>query len=935
MSGEESQTDYIGAMLGVNVESGVDESCYLKDGSGNLNAHVTGMQPGEAVMQPLMVGEVLQDGYVKEEDGIFEVEVNMDGDGYLGVGAQDGVPNPTMGLNTQRMFVGEVSVNGVGNEGTGIDSAGSIEVVGSNSMRSRVSQGQLITIQPAYAEEMDINRIALIPRSREEESRTEEEGQFYVSDLVWSKVRSHPWWPGQIFEPSAASQKAMKYFKRDSYLIAYFGDQTFAWNEVSQIKPFRMYFNQMEKQSSIESFCHAVNCSLDEVSRRVEFGLSCSCVPKAVRCKFESQSVANAGIQAESSQRDGGDKLSTVASFWPGAFLQCLKSIATSPCCVVDRLGFVVARSQLLAFSRWKGYYELPAVEEFRGLDGSVLDLTDNASIATGKRKSTIRGPYRKRKRWSKDNDCLEKNGTLMFGNISNLPDGGKDYMDESDRQINMISSSNSDKPSNLILSELKVKRRKKLLPSGTGSNKSSPPRKHLKIGQRIQRPAVQLGGSTTVIKPGVEFLSLDKVLLNLSLAAKDPTNGYHILAPFTNIFSGLREFKSLETTKLKDQEVLVQKCRGESSLHYETTESPALNGIEDSYWTDRIIQGNLEEQVLYEPEDQNEKIIPVGQLDAVFGLNPGADKRERVGILMHSEAEDPSGLIDGQQNLEEQVLYEPEDQNENIIPVGQLDAVFGLNPGADKQERGGIVMQSEAEDPSGLVDEQQNLEEQVLYEPEDQNEKIIPVGQLDAVFGLNPGADKQERGAILMQSEAEDPSGLVDGQQYLEEQVIFEPGTEDEKNIPVGQPNAVVGLNPGADNQERATIIVLSEPEDPSGSADGGAEEDCPTELILNFKNLESVPSAADLNKTFSEFGPLDESQTEGMHKTKRGKVVFKRRSDAEIAFGSAGTCSLFGHSLISYRLNYAPRPRKVPVSNRKRKKTLSSTESNDIQSF
>ncbi|KAK9919260.1 hypothetical protein M0R45_027869 [Rubus argutus] len=27
---------------------------------------------------------------------------------------------------------------------------------------------------------------------------------FQVSDLVWGKVRSHPWWPGQICDPSAS-----------------------------------------------------------------------------------------------------------------------------------------------------------------------------------------------------------------------------------------------------------------------------------------------------------------------------------------------------------------------------------------------------------------------------------------------------------------------------------------------------------------------------------------------------------------------------------------------------------------------------------------------------------------------------------------------------------------------------------------------------------
>ncbi|XP_039016251.1 PWWP domain-containing protein 2A-like [Hibiscus syriacus] len=52
--------------------------------------------------------------------------------------------------------------------------------------------------------------------------------EFCVSDLVSGKVQSHPWWPGQIFDSSAATVKAKKYLKKESYLIAYYGDQTFA-----------------------------------------------------------------------------------------------------------------------------------------------------------------------------------------------------------------------------------------------------------------------------------------------------------------------------------------------------------------------------------------------------------------------------------------------------------------------------------------------------------------------------------------------------------------------------------------------------------------------------------------------------------------------------------------------------------------------------------
>ncbi|GAB4831718.1 hypothetical protein Ancab_005730 [Ancistrocladus abbreviatus] len=52
----------------------------------------------------------------------------------------------------------------------------------------------------------------------------ENEGDFSVSDLVWDKVKSHPWWPGQIFHPSDSSEKTMKYYRKNCYLVAYFGD---------------------------------------------------------------------------------------------------------------------------------------------------------------------------------------------------------------------------------------------------------------------------------------------------------------------------------------------------------------------------------------------------------------------------------------------------------------------------------------------------------------------------------------------------------------------------------------------------------------------------------------------------------------------------------------------------------------------------------------
>ncbi|GJZ41920.1 enhanced ethylene response protein 5, partial [Tanacetum coccineum] len=57
------------------------------------------------------------------------------------------------------------------------------------------------------------------------------------------QLKSHPWWPGQIFDPPDALEQAVKHHKKYCFLVAYFGDQTFDWNESVVLKPFRSYFS--------------------------------------------------------------------------------------------------------------------------------------------------------------------------------------------------------------------------------------------------------------------------------------------------------------------------------------------------------------------------------------------------------------------------------------------------------------------------------------------------------------------------------------------------------------------------------------------------------------------------------------------------------------------------------------------------------------------
>ncbi|XP_010464619.1 PREDICTED: uncharacterized protein LOC104745140 [Camelina sativa] len=190
------------------------------------------------------------------------------------------------------------------------------------------------------------------------------------SDLVWAKVRSHPWWPGQVFDASAATDKAKKHFKNGSFLVTYFGDCTFAWNDASRIKPFRQHFSQMAKQSSLPDFIDAIDFALEEVSRRIEFGLACSCISEEVYQKIKCQNIINPGIREDSSSIHGGDKVSSAIFFEPANLVEYVKRLARSPSSdATDALQLVSQRARLLAYNRWKGYTELP---EFEILQGSV-----------------------------------------------------------------------------------------------------------------------------------------------------------------------------------------------------------------------------------------------------------------------------------------------------------------------------------------------------------------------------------------------------------------------------------------------------------------------------------------------------------------------------------------------------------------------------------
>ncbi|GAB4856727.1 hypothetical protein Ancab_014641 [Ancistrocladus abbreviatus] len=549
--------------------------------------------------------------------------------------------------------------------------------------------------------------ISLVPQLDQKRNNSCKVG-FCVSDMVWGKVRGHPWWPGQIFEPWDATEKAKKYFKPNSYLVAYFGDQSFAWNEELKLKPFWPQFTQMAKQSTLEAFQHAVDCALEEAHRRVEFGLTCRCIAEDVYDKIKTQVYVNAGIREQSSIREGGDRFLTALSFEPGKLVNYVKGLAKSPNIEVDRLELVMTRAQLSALYRWKGYYfmaefkasdellkneaHVPVSEDEEDIDEVMVDGTlTSKSGQISSVKGTNVGHHRfplKQKDISGDKSCPGRKerqlADLMRHRGSGLENVKKETEGKGGR-MSFSSSAQKCKAVQSLYSDLEIKDGKRHKQRAAQDMNQS-----LGVGERIHKfvrkldsqPQLSFAAKESKRKrtlPPVECSSSDEMLSQLRLAAKDLLFGYSFPGSMVPFFSDFRnsivqdnqssekhEDSVWEVSAGKSNErstsALNERSEGRNSglkkervAKGETIEVSKFEGIEDSYWTDRIISVP-EQKAFLVHEDEPEVIpdppsisgMPAGLLDKASDCDTSTnlDSMRETGSKDKSENYSPTAMI-------------------------------------------------------------------------------------------------------------------------------------------------------------------------------------------------------------------------------------------------------------------------------------------------
>ncbi|KAK7284366.1 hypothetical protein RJT34_19111 [Clitoria ternatea] len=178
---------------------------------------------------------------------------------------------------------------------------------------------------------------------------------FEVGDMVWGKVKSHPWWPGHIYNEAFATSSVRRSKREGHVLVAFFGDSSYGWFEPDELIPFDSNFAEKSQQLSSRTFLKAVEEAVDEACRRRALGLACKCRkienfrPANVEGYFcvDVEEYEPGGVYSDNEIRKARD------SFKPTETLAFVKQLALAPHgSGYGSLGFAKNKATLSAYRK-------------------------------------------------------------------------------------------------------------------------------------------------------------------------------------------------------------------------------------------------------------------------------------------------------------------------------------------------------------------------------------------------------------------------------------------------------------------------------------------------------------------------------------------------------------------------------------------------------
>ncbi|CAO2181584.1 unnamed protein product [Urochloa humidicola] len=785
----------------------------------------------------------------------------------------------------------------------------------------------------------------------------EDEGSrdFAPPELVWGKVRSHPWWPGQVFNAADASEVALQHRKAGAPLVAYFWDRTFAWSDGSSLLPFRANFTRLSAQSSMSGFVSAVDAALQEVGRRVEAGLSCTCFGATVATK---QEVQNSGI------RQGAYGATVDASYMRDAFrgeafLGYISALGERPLVGSDLLDLATAKAQLRAFNRSRGARDLPefvmfeGIEEFAGVKGQRMQKSGKDDVPTKEKKLKLAGSSSHRKEILPEAMDKDNSGGVTDDTLSNKEKKSKRIKSSEKKKIDTSEDSVGLDTVDVVGSRTKANKKVGDIMSVSKSGRTlRSMRKKEDALEGLRRLGNVDSDETLTEKSKDAPLPKESKLVRRDNSARKKSkireDGHRLgdLSANHSASPGKRRSGRAENSmsnrvpisehgrkKKKLSELMAEIGRPNSSSDAKSKtrgKRPLHESAEKAEDSDRDSKDTMKAR-------KRKKLNTLGDLSSQS--EPFRRKKStKVGKLVTRA----SGSNISHTPPAVKANGAASQTNSRRAKERQVNA-------ADKSPRPVKVNRGKKETFSeeSLSCDEMLWQLSVAACDLKQREKIVPTS-------VNFFTDFRKNSTVSTSDVNEEvPEKAANTESTPDEQPIADHMQDDYwADILINVEQPLSSLKKKKDESKKRTSkkayqvkkladnpsVTLENADEPRSEGEEGTEngEQLKAErkpivangsrlnaraksademehsvlagLVLHFSGPTAVPSCSDLIKIFSQYGPVSEAKAEIANNANSAQVIFKRRMDAEAAFAGAGKISALGPALVSFRLTDFP---------------------------
>ncbi|XP_028772294.1 uncharacterized protein LOC114729462 [Neltuma alba] len=700
-------------------------------------------------------------------------------------------------------------------------------------------------------------------KDSEDVDASDEEYGLSVGDFVWGKIKSHPWWPGRIYDPSDASDYALKLRQKNRLLVAYFGDCTFAWCHPSQLKPFEENFEDMVKQSNSKSFVNAVQDAVMEIGRLLDMKMTNSWFARKSKAEVASLLAKNSGIKDGILVPENGiEKLSTVL-FDPVELLSRVKKMA-EVIAISSVLELEILKARLSAFYLYRGGYKLPnyhAPQPIPGLEDNGIDET----VDKGNRKeTTVQGP-------SDEEYSLPvspKRGEASHPSGTRLHHRRKQKsIAEIIREDNDLHTKVNEGVENEVVNPGKI--------TGSSGRKK---RKSLEDTMTTTQAQKTLGSppcndqnvpSSETVGRGANQTAKEGTLSHLKKKKDDMGNNSAQSKTESHVAPVIRE----ENLNRKEGKEQIEK----GSLSRERKKSKYLS---PPFTTPSRGQRKGEKETSV--KDSGKALISE-QITRAAG--------ELLGTS--------TPLKNDGQAIQETLPKEPAAVQENIPkePAIDHDLTDKLNSQAPEEKNETIDLKKIQASPGEVISKVRSaaLNPQV---PKDINfiEKIVGFISVFRSSMYRQGSfftlcNKRQPGRKRKNPESE-PGTLRKSQNLAD---YSSPNHESEKRKRRKKMDTVSGT-------PKEKLVA----ENKMTGRKGGDENVSTAALVISFGSGTSLPSKSELITLYSQFGALNEAETDVFCTSYTARVCFLKTSDAEVALNHSKNVSPFGSSDVKFELGH-----------------------------